>query len=34
LDGPVLDQFSFALMSALEKHIETIRKLSEKKKRA
>lgn len=34
LDAPVLEQFSFALISALKKHIETIQKISAKKKKA
>lgn len=32
LNAPVLEQFSFALISALEKHIETIHKIRAKKK--
>lgn len=34
LDAPVLEQFSFALINALEKHIERIQKISAKKNRA
>jgi uncharacterized protein (TIGR02646 family) len=33
LNAPVLEQFSFALMKALEKHIERIQKVSAKKKK-
>jgi len=34
LDAPALEQFSFALINALEKHIERIQKISAKKNRA
>lgn len=33
LEAPVLEQFSFALISALQKHIETITKISARKKK-